>query len=93
MSVTVNLYSMNKNEIKRFLNDVYNEDIILFDDLKWERSFLNPIELADIIGIYIDNTDKYDMSMWINLDADFLLHVTEENSDKIIRYLFERYPY
>ena len=93
MSVTVNLYSLNKNEIKRFLDRFYNKDIIISDDLEWEKEFLNPIEIADIIAVFIDNNDKFKINMWINLDDNFLLNVTEANSDKIIRYLFERYPY
>ena len=51
------------------------------------------IEIADFIGVFIDNNDKYKLNMWISLDSDFFLNVTDHNSDKIIRYLFERYPY
>ena len=93
MSVTVNLYSLNKDDIKRFLNRFYNKNITLSDDRKWEHEFENPIEIVDIIGAYIDNKDKFKINMWINLDENFLLNVTDANSDKIIRYLFERYPY
>ena len=49
--------------------------------------------MADIIGVFIDNIDKYQINMWVCLDEGFLLNVTEQNADKIIRYLFERYPY
>ena len=93
MSVTVSLYSLNKNEIKKFLDRFYSKDIALNEDLKWEKEFSNPIEIVDIIGALIDNTDKFKINMWISLDEDFLLNVTDDNSDKIIRYLFERYPY
>lgn len=93
MSVTVNLYSLDNSEIKKFLDKFYNDNINLESNLEWKKDFENPIELADIIGTFIDNNDKYRINMWISLDEDFLLNVTEENSDKIIRYLFERYPY
>lgn len=58
-----------------------------------EKEFENPIEIADIIGVFIDNNEKYKINMWISLDKGFFLNVTEHNADQIIRYLFERYPY
>ena len=53
----------------------------------------NPIEIADIIGVFIDNNDVFDINMWVSLDKDFFINVTDNNADQIIRYLFERYPY
>ena len=61
--------------------------------LEWKKEFENPIEIADIIGVFIDNNEKYKINMWISLDKGFFLNVTEHNADQIIRYLFERYPY
>lgn len=91
---TVNLYSSKLGEIYRFLNTFFeNKEFDIPNDLKWEKIYYNPIELADIIGAFIDNNDKYDISMWISLDEDIFINVTDSNSDKIIRYLFERYPY
>jgi len=89
----VNLYSLEQNEIKRFLDKFYDTDVALPNNLKWEKEFLNPIEIVDIIGVFIDNKDTFKINMWVSLDQDFLLNVTDANSDKIIRYLFERYPY
>ncbi len=94
MSVIVNLYSKKKNEIFRFLNSYTNqEDLENRDLLEWKKEFRNPIEIADIIGVFIDNNEKYDINMWISLDKDFFINVTDNNADQIIRYLFERYPY
>jgi len=92
VSTIVNLYSKTNNEISRFLNN-YNEEKINDNLLEWEKEFINPIELADIIGVFIDNNEKYDINMWISLDKDFFINVTDNNADQIIRYLFERYPY
>ena len=91
MSVIVSLYSKNDNEISRFLNS-YNKEKT-DNILEWKKEFKNPIEIADIIGVYIDNNENYDMNMWISLDTDFFINVTNNNADQIIRYLFERYPY
>lgn len=93
MSVVVNLYSKKDNEIYRFLNDFNKEDINDKNALEWTKEFKNPIEIADIIGVFMDNNDKYDINMWISLDKDFFINVTDNNANQIIRYLFERYPY
>lgn len=93
METLVSLYSNKENEIKDFLNNFYEKDNVLEDYLRWEKKYANPIELADIIGIFIDNNDKYSINMWVSLDKDVLINVTDNNADNIIRYLFERYPY
>ena len=93
MGTIVDLYSDKKGEISRFLNNFYKKDINLKNDLKWEKDFDNPVEMADILGAFIDNKDFYKINMWISLDEDAFINVTEHNVDKLIRYLYERYPY
>ena len=63
------------------------------NSLKWEKESANPIELAEIIGIFVDNSDDYVLNMWLSLDKDVFVNVTSENADSIIRYLYERFPY
>ena len=91
MSVIVNLYSQNENDISKFLKSYNNEKIE--NVLEWKKEFKNPIEVADIIGVFIDNNVFFNINMWISLDKDFFINVTDNNADQIIRYLFERYPY
>ena len=93
LNVSINLYSTKENEIKRFLDKFYNYKENIIEDKTWYKEFQNPIEMADLIGVFIDNNDKFNINMWVCLDEGFLLNVTENNADKIIRYLFERYPY
>lgn len=93
MGVIVSLYSNQKDEIRRFLYDFYSQKIDISDDLKWEHHYNNPIESADIIGTFIDNNDRFKINMWVSLDKGFFMNVTDYNADKIIRYLYERYPY
>ena len=49
--------------------------------------------MADIIGVFIENKEDYYINMWVSLDEDVLINVTNNNADEIIRYLYERYPY
>jgi len=98
----VRLYSNKNNEIYNFLEKFFDENFSDPDNvfnlnysnvLEWENIYSNPVEIANILGVFIDNKDKFDINMWISLDKDFFINVTEDNADNIIRYLYERYPY
>ena len=91
--VSVNLYSENTRELENFLSSFYNSSFDINNNLSWKHDYDNPIELADIVGSFIDNFDKFKIMMWICLDKGFYIHVTEENADDLIKYLYERYPY
>ena len=93
MNVIVDLYSVDNSEIKRFLDKYLDKDNTLSNNLQWRKIYENPVQAADIIGVFIDNKDKFNINMWISLDKDFFINITDYNADKIIRYLFERYPY
>lgn len=93
MSVTVSLYSTENGEIARFLHDFYEKNIEIKNVLEWEEEFKNPTQSASIIGAFIDNNEKFKINMWVSLDTGFYINVTDFNADKIIRYLYERYPY
>ena len=94
MNVEVNLYSTKQFEIYKFLTKFYNKDITSKKDvLKWAKKFDNPVEIADIVGVFIDNKDKFEINMWISLDKGIFINVTKNNVDSIIKYLYERFPY
>lgn len=91
--ITVNLFSEKPGEVNKFLSHFYNTNLELNYALSWNKNYENPIEMAEIIGTYIDNVDKYTLNMWISLDKGIYLHVNEYNADDIIKYLYERFPY
>ena len=93
LKASVNLYSTENGEIQRFLTSFYNKKIELENDLKWNTEFENPIEMNDMIGTFIENNDRYKINMWISLDKGIYINVTDHNADKIIRYIYERFPY
>lgn len=93
MSAIVDIYSEKPNEIKNFIDKFYENNITVKNDLQYEIIFDNPVIASDIISAFIDNNDKFKINMWLSLDKDVFINVTEHNADKIIRYLFERYPY
>lgn len=92
MKPIVSLYSMDDTQIEKFLKSFYENTINIENKLEWEQDYENPIEIATIIGTFIDNIDKFSINMWISLDEGIFINVTEQNADNIIRYLYERYP-
>lgn len=97
MDLIVKLYSNKENEIKRFLTSFFGKSenkIDFFDDiLEWQKKYQNPLEIVDIIGTFIENNDKYKINMWVSLDKDVFINVTDMNADSLIRYIYERYPW
>lgn len=91
--VSVSLFSENTNDLEKFLTSFYNSNFNIENQLTWKHEYKNPIEIAEIIGTFIDNFDSFNIIMWISLDKGIYIHVTEENANNLIKYLYERYPY
>ena len=91
--VSVNLISEDSYELEEFLSSFYNSSFDINDNLNWEHKYSNPVELAEIIGAYVDNLDNFNIVMWISLDKGVYINVTTDNADSLIKYLYERYPY
>lgn len=92
MKSSICLYSTENGEIEHFLTSYYNKKILLNNNLKHIIFFENPIEMTSMIGTFIDNTENYKINMWISLDKHIYINITPNNADKIIRYIYERFP-
>ena len=98
MEYIVKLYSNKKNEINRFLNSFYKLSNNMKSSeketkLEWQKKYQNPLDIVDIIGTFIENNDNYKINMWVSLDKNVFIYVNEQNADKLIRYIYERYPW
>ena len=93
MYVTVNLYSEKKGELNKFLSKFYNTNLEIYQDFTWEKQYTNPIELAEIVGVFLDNMEDYFIYMWICIDKNIYININEQNGNEIIKYLYERFPY
>ena len=78
--VSVNLYSENSKELEKFLSSFYNSSFNLKNNLNWEHKYENPVQIAEIIGTFIDNFENFKIMMWISLDKGVYINVTEENN-------------
>lgn len=93
MIASVIFYSNEKGELNKFLSRYYETNLDIKDCLKWEKEYKNPIEMAELIGTFIDNNENFKINMWICLDEDIYINVTDINANEIIKYLYERFPY
>ena len=93
MIASVIFYSNEKGEINKFLSRYYETNLDIKDSLKWEKEYKNPIEMVELIGTFIDNNEDFKINMWICLDEDIYINVTDINANEIIKYLYERFPY
>lgn len=96
MKTFIKLFSNEKGEIYRFLNKFFDKKNYATCDsniLEWQQHFDNPIEMSDLIGVFVDNIDNFKITMWISLDEDILINVTTHNANDLIKYLYERFPY
>ena len=87
----LNLFSENNENLNNFLEKFYNKNFNI-ENLKFEKFFDSPIDMIEIISTLVDNNDKYKIGIWISFDKNIFINISEKNLDKIIRYLYERYP-
>jgi len=92
MIAFVNLNSNVDGEVNKFLSRFYNNKFDLKENC-WEKKFSNPIEIAELVGVYIDNNENYNLTLWISLDEGIIVKVDSINANDIIKYLYERFPY
>lgn len=93
MKPTINLFSEKTGEIQKFLEAYYSEALELKSDLFYKKEFESPIDMIDFISCFIDNNDKFELNIWISIDKDVYICVTDNNIDTLIKYFYERYPY
>ena len=83
MVASVNLFSNKKGEINKFLSKFYNTNLDVENSLNWEKNYSNPVEIAEIVGIYIDNFEDYLLNMWISLDKNVFIKVDKKMRIKL----------
>ncbi|HEX2944655.1 MAG TPA: hypothetical protein VHT96_01715 [Clostridia bacterium] len=89
MSLTVNLWSRKTGELKNFLESYYDKDMGVNDDQgEWACVYIKPLEAVDIISAVMDNSDRYQITILIQVDGGQLHHVTAENHNEIIKDIF-----
>ena len=88
--LTVNLWSRKHGEIKRFLECYYDRKILMdAETVEWKYVFNKPTEAVDMISALIDNNDKYQITMCIQVNDGQFHHITPDNHNDIIKGIFQ----
>jgi len=90
MTITVNLWSQKAGELKRFLDSFYNSEGTVDNDAeRWIYVCRKPLDAVDFISALIDNNDKFQIGMGININEETMHPVTIENHNDIIKGMFQ----
>ncbi len=92
MKGIINFYSETSGEIKKFLELFFSKNIEMTDDLFWEISYDNPVDMIELISCFIDNKEKFKINLWISIDSGVFINITDDNLENIIKYIYERFP-
>ena len=93
MLYSVKIYSEYDGEIEKFLNLFFNGNFNLEDKHYWKQDYETPIELIDITTAFVDNKEKFKANMWISLDKDVYIAISESIINSLVKYIYERFPY
>ena len=67
MKTSINFYSEIEGEIKKFLEQYYSKNLNLENSLSFQKEYDNPVDMIDMISCFIDNNNKFKMTLWISL--------------------------
>jgi len=67
------LFTYKSGEIDNFLNRFYSSSSFINNNSYIKLSFLNPLELSELIAAFSDNNTLFDIDMWISLDKDVFI--------------------
>lgn len=86
MAVVVSMWSRKDGEVKRFLERYYQKEINMDEDVgQWIYVYSKPLDAIDIISAVMDNNDKYQLSISIQIDKADVHLITTENHNDIIK--------
>jgi hypothetical protein len=92
MGISVNLWSNKVGEIKQFLDSYYQKNIKMDEDVgHWINVYDKPLDAVDIISVIMDNKERYDISLCIQVETCDVHQVTFENHNDIIKGIFDLY--
>lgn len=91
-NVTVTLVTNRQNEIKKFIDTLYNiNSDISPKTFRWSGTFTWLVDTIDILSILIDNQEKFSIEAFISLNKDITIKITASNLETYIKYAINQY--
>ena len=93
MAINISLVSEENNAIREFLSNFFDNEITAdYDTYEWDYSLRNNLDSISLISSLMDNIDLYpSINLWISFDPNLFIKVKEDNYEKIIKYIANRY--
>jgi len=93
MAVNISLVSEENNAINTFLTNFFDNKITAdADTYEWDYSLYNDLDSINLISCLMDNIDLYpSINLWVSFDPNLFIKVKEDNYEKIIKYIANRY--
>lgn len=93
MAVNISLASDEKNVINKFISNFFDNKITTDEDtLEWHYSLKNNLDSINIISSLMDNIETYpSLTLWVSFDPELFIKIKEDNFEKIIKYIADRY--
>ena len=89
MKLKVNLWSRKIGDLKRFLESYFDREIDMREDTgEWSCIYGKPLEAVDIISAVVDNNDKYQVIICIQLDEGQMHLINSDNHNEVIKDIF-----
>ena len=85
MCILVNLMTKKRGELKKFINNYFGSNQIDEDVMEWIYIYNNSKDAVKIMNDFIGEKDKYDISLWVQVEDDDVVAVDEHNNDLIIK--------
>jgi hypothetical protein len=96
MAITVSMWSGKTGEIKRFLKSFFQREVRVEEDIRqWFYIYNKPLEAIDIISAVMDNKDRFQIALCIQVEKGDLVVINDENYNDVIKgiiQLFYREP-
>jgi hypothetical protein len=86
MSIVVSLISKKLGELRKFLDNHYFEDAQIDDDvMEWIYIYNKPEDAVNMIDMFVNNKDGFDISLWVQINDEDLVFVNENNMNMVIQ--------
>lgn len=87
-SITVSLITNRKNELNRFLSTYYEKEMNIKNEaFKWSLHCNSPLECLNLVTTAIDNNDKYNMQIFVNL-PELDAFINDDNINAFVKYIY-----
>lgn len=87
--IAVSLWTSKQGELRRFLERYYCKEVIIEEDVgQWVYIYKKPVDAVDLISAVMDNKDKYEINVCIQVDNGDLHPITAENHNDVIKGIF-----